>query len=60
MSWHAGQAVRVECPNNCTRFDGKVPGHIYGSNWPWVTCQTCMGTMFVEAVRQPDNEQLPI
>jgi hypothetical protein len=43
--------IRVPCPNNCTRFDGKVPGHIYGSNWPWVPCQTCMGTMFVVVAR---------
>lgn len=50
-------ATRVPCPNDCTRFGGKVPGHIYGSNWPWVPCQTCMGTMFVDVEpKRPDTE----
>lgn len=31
--------VEEECPNDCARFDGQVPGHEYGSNWPWVPCQ---------------------
>jgi hypothetical protein len=25
------------------QFDGKMPGHYYGSNWDWVPCQTCKG-----------------
>lgn len=31
------------CPECHNQFDGKMPGHVYGSNWPWVPCQTCQG-----------------
>lgn len=34
-------AACSECHN---RFNGKMPGHKYGSNWDWVPCQTCKGT----------------
>ena len=34
-----------QCPDGCTRFHGRMPGHVYGSNWDWVPCQTCGGAM---------------
>lgn len=46
-------AETIPCPNGCIRFGGKVPGHVYGSNWPWVPCQTCMGTMRVKKTIAP-------
>lgn len=32
-----------ECPHDCKRFYGKVPGYLRGSNWAWVPCW-CDGT----------------
>lgn len=32
------------CPECHNQFEGKMPGHAYGSNWDWVPCQTCHGT----------------
>lgn len=33
----------LRCPTCRNQFDGKMPGHVYGSNWAWVPCQTCLG-----------------
>lgn len=30
--------------------EGQMPGHVYGSNWDWVPCQTCHGSGRVPAV----------
>jgi hypothetical protein len=35
------------CPECKNQFDGKMPGHKYGSNWDWVPCQTCRGEGFI-------------
>lgn len=45
----AGGRVTTEpttepCPECGDRFDGKMPGHVYGSNWAWVPCRTCSTT----------------
>lgn len=32
-----------QCPNDCARFDHRVPGHTMGSNWYWVPCPVCNG-----------------
>ncbi len=29
------------CPECSNQFGGMMPGHVYGSNWDWVPCQTC-------------------
>jgi hypothetical protein len=31
------------CPECMDQFDGRMPGHAYGSNWSWVPCRTCDG-----------------
>ena len=41
IRWRYLRVLCTECRN---RFDGKVPGHSYGSNWDWVDCRTCRGT----------------
>lgn len=38
--------IYVECPHDCKRFGGKVPGHTRGSSWDWVPCW-CDGTGLV-------------
>lgn len=32
------------CPECHNKFDGRMPGWVYGSNWDWVDCQVCHGT----------------
>lgn len=32
-----------ECSECHNKFDGKMPGWKYGSNWEWVPCYTCNG-----------------
>lgn len=36
------------CPECGNQFEGRMPGHKYGSNWDWVPCHTCQGTGFVD------------
>jgi hypothetical protein len=31
------------CPRCWNQFEGRMPGHVYGSNWDFVPCQTCNG-----------------
>jgi hypothetical protein len=40
---------RVTCPECHNQFNGRMPGHAYGSNWDWVPCQTCHGDGLVDA-----------
>lgn len=44
-AWKLTDPVRTDeqCPNDCARFDGRVPGHTMGSNWAWVPCWACKG-----------------
>ena len=44
-AWKLTDPVRTDeqCPNDCARFDGRVPGHTMGSNWDWVPCPVCNG-----------------
>lgn len=44
IRWRYTQVLCPECDN---QFDGRMPGHVYGSNWSWVPCQTCSGAGFV-------------
>jgi len=39
------------CPECSNRFEGRMPGHKYGSSWSWVPCQTCCGAGFVDHVK---------
>ena len=36
------------CPECRNQFGGKMPGHVYGSGWDWVPCQTCFGAGLIE------------
>ena len=36
---YGSRSYIVVPPCECNRFDGKQPGYVYGSNWPWVPCQ---------------------
>ncbi len=49
---HRAETEQVRC-STCGQFAGsllgKMPGHVYGSNWPWVPCQTCGGSGYVPA-----------
>ena len=38
--------IEVECPHDCRRFGGNVPGFARGSNWDWVPCW-CNGTFLL-------------
>ncbi len=37
---------RTVCPECHNQFEGRMPGHIYGSNWDFVPCRTCAGSGF--------------
>lgn len=45
------------CPECRNQFGGKMPGHVYGSNWDFVPCQTCQGT---GAAPDPDPPSDPL
>lgn len=36
-------ATTERCPECWNQFEGRMPGHVYGSNWAWVPCRTCDG-----------------
>lgn len=42
--WPFGEPVPTVCPECHGHYGGKMPGHVYGSNWDWVPCQTCGGS----------------
>ena len=49
------RSVMTECCPTChDQFNGKMPGHYYGSNWDWVPCQTCQGTGSIESTCDDD------
>lgn len=50
------------CPECHNQFEGRMPGHKYGSNWDWVPCQTCGGSGTApggDAVEGAEDEQAP-
>ena len=46
----------TECPECHNQFGGRMPGHVYGSNWDFVPCQTCKGTgLAPDATERPEE-----
>lgn len=46
----------MECPECHNQFGGRMPGHVYGSNWDFVPCQTCKGTgLAPDATERPEE-----